>query len=100
MLSASWIAVIGRQSAIGVFGVPGGDAGIGQGDIEHGEQAGVGSETAALQLGDLLGDLVPLAGRRVGAGAVGPEPGDLGLVGRASLTGGAAERLVLLTASA
>src|SRR3954469_9125433 len=72
---------------VSVFCIPGGDAGISHRDVEHGEHAGGLEERAVARVGDLRGDLVPVAGGGECAGAVGPEVGDGGLIGGA---GGAA----------
>ena len=92
-VSASRIAVIGLQNSWLVFCVPGGDGSVGQGDVELGEQPRILRQTVALHHGDLRGNLVPVSRWCVGARAVGPETGDLSLLGSPCRARGAAQQL-------
>ena len=74
---------------VGILDIPGGNGGVGHGDVEFAEQLRGGGQAVALRLGGLVGDGVPGAGRRVSALPVAPEFGDLGLIGGA---GGAVAR--------
>ena len=76
---------------VGVLGVPGGDAGIGQGHIQDGQQSGRGAIAEAIRRRLLIGDLVPVAGRGVAAEAISPEAGNLGLLRCSSVGGGGSE---------
>ena len=60
-----------------VLGVPADDGGVGHGDVEQRRTAGRSRPGELPAPRPPLGDLVPVARRRGGAGAVGPEPGDL-----------------------
>ena len=58
-----------------VLGVPGGDEGVGHGDVQQGEQAGVADQVELLFRGHLLGDDVPVAEGVGGAGRRPPRRG-------------------------
>ena len=90
--------MIGRQEApfSAELGVPGDDGGVAQATFSLANSAGVVGQAVALLLARGRGDLVPLAGRRDGADAVGPEPGDLRLVGGAVAAGRGAKLLDLV----
>ena len=81
----------GPPVAVGVLGVPAGDGGVGQRDIELCEQARIGRQAVALGGGHLRRNLVPVTRRREASFAVGPELRLLGLVRGAGRPGGHAE---------
>ena len=64
--------------------IPAEDGGVGQGDVQEGEQPSILRRRFALRAGPRLGDHVPVALARGRAGAVVPEPGDQRLVRGAS----------------
>ncbi len=64
------------HQVIHALGIPGGDARIHQGAVQGQEQSRVGADVVTVALGNPLGQLVPVAGRRLRARAIGPELGD------------------------
>src|SRR6266567_4384204 len=73
-----------------VFGVPGADGGIGHSQVQQGKQARIFLQRIAFGRRYVLGYAVPVAWRCFSAGAISPEQGYLGLVGRAGGVGGSA----------
>ena len=69
--------------SIRIFDVPVSDRRIGQSCVQNREHPDIGRQAEPLGLRDRLRDDVPDAGRSDGAGAAGPEQGDLGFVRRA-----------------
>ena len=63
--------------AEGIFGVPSTDGGIRHGEVQQREQSRVLFEAIAFEAGDVLGDVIPVARRSLGAGSVRPKQSDL-----------------------
>ena len=80
----------------GVLGVPRANGSVGHRDVQERKQPSVFLERVALRVGNNLRNAVPVAGRRFGAGAVGPEQGDLGLLFCARRANSRAELLDLI----
>ncbi len=81
---------------VGVLGVPAGDLGVGLGDVEQGEQAGVLDQAEPPVRGHLLGDPVPVPHGERRAESVIPELGDLRLLVRPGRAAHAAQILDLV----
>ena len=65
---------------IGVFGIPSGNAGVSESDVENRQQTGGRAEEDVPGGGQVVGNVVPVARRRICTAAIGPESGDGGLL--------------------